>query len=106
MTIDAILQNLSSRVLKGESIPSSEWLRQSFNLNVLIMAQVELLESLRQKVALKKLEVLKGQQKRNVSEADLTIEATDEYRIMRVEEEKLDQIKEFIRIAKKNADNF
>ncbi len=109
MTVDDILQELCKKVESGQSIPRDTWIGYAFKLNALILNQAELLESIRQQVALNKLEALNRQieakEKRNVSMAELEVEATDEYRKMRIEETKFEQIKEFIRIAKKNSDN-
>lgn len=102
MNIDEILQNLSNRVAKGENIPSDVWLDYAFRLNALILTVAESLEDKRQKVAKLKLEALKEQVKRNVAAAEMVVETLPEFKEMKMEEAKLDQIKEFIRIAKLN----
>lgn len=103
--IDVILQKLAERVKRGESIPQGEWIEYAFTLNALILDLAGSLEDKRQIVALKKIEALKGQEKKNVSLAELEVSATNEYKLMKLEEAKLDQVKEFIRIAKLNAHN-
>lgn len=105
MTVDEILKKLSARVEEGKYLPKDDWLRVAFDLNALYLPEIERLEALRQKVALNKLEVYKGQSKRNVAAVNLEVESTDDYRNLRIQEAKVEQIKEFIRIAKRNTDN-
>ena len=105
MTTDEILTKLSARVAEGKYLPKDDWLRVAFDLNVLYLGEIEALESQRQEVAIKKLSLLKSQEKRNVAAVNLEIEASEEYKKMRIQEAKVEQIKEFIRIAKRNTDN-
>lgn len=105
VTTDTIINWAKERVENRKPISRDEWLEMSFKLNVLILSAIEQLEELRQNVAIRKLDVMKGQEKRNVAAADLEIEATNEFKEMRIAEAKVEQIKEFIRIAKKNSDN-
>ncbi len=64
------------------------------------------MEDMRQGVAQKKLDIMKGQEKRNVAAVDLEVQASDEYRLMRLQEHKVDRVEEFIRLAKKNSKDF
>ena len=104
ITADTVL-NWARQQVEDKNMPSREvWLDIAFRLNLLKIEEAQLLNKMRQAVALKKLGVMKAQEKKNVSAADLEVEATDEYRFMKDQEAKLDAIEEFVRIAKKNSD--
>lgn len=106
VTSDTILTYLKEAVEAKRMLNPEMWLDAAFKLNILLGDEHLVLEELRQDVAKKKLDVMKGQEKRNVSAADLEIEASDEYRMMKLQEHKTDRIEEFIRLAKKNASNY
>jgi hypothetical protein len=104
VTTDTILNWLKERVESKASIPQDIWLDSSFKLNLLLDDEEHQMEVMRQEVAKGKLDILRNQEKRNVAAAEMETEATDEYRLMREQEHRVDRIKEFIRIAKKNAE--
>jgi hypothetical protein len=104
ITTDLILRWLTEQVESKRMIPREVWLDASFKLNLLLGDEVHEAEMLRQTIAQNKLAILQGQEKRNVAAAELEIEASDEYRFMREQDAKVDRIKEFIRIAKKNVE--
>jgi len=104
VTVDLILGWLKEQVESRKSIQKDVWLDASFKLNLLLDDEEHFMEGMRQEVAQRKLDILKAQQKKNVASAEAEIEATDEYRLMREQEHKVERIKEFIRIAKKNAE--
>lgn len=104
VTSDVILNWLKERVEKKEIISRDEWLDVAFKLNLLRIDEAGLYNSMRQEVAKKKLEIMRGQDKKNVAAAEIEIETTDEYRKLRDQEDKIYSIDEFIRIAKKNSD--
>jgi len=104
VTSDLILGYLKELVESKKPIPREVWLEVAFKLNLLRTDESQLLNKMRQAVAIKKLAILKSQEKRNVSAAELEVETTDECRFMRDQEEKLYSVDEFVRIAKKNAD--
>ena|SRR3990167_1780693 len=106
VTSDLILDYLKSLVESKKVVPREEWLNCAFKLNLLRLDESKLLNQMRQTVAIKKHEIMKTQEKRNVAAADVEIEASEEYRFMRDQEAKLDVVEEFVRIAKKNADLF
>lgn len=101
---DVILGFLKDLVESKKSIPRELWLEAAFKLNLLRIDEAQTYNKMRQNVAQKKLEILRGQDKKNVTAADVEIEATDEYRFMRDQEDKIYSIDEFVRVAKKNAD--
>lgn len=106
VSTDLILGWLTEQVRRRRKLPEEIWLDASFKLNLLSEADEHEMEVMRQGVAQKKLEILKVQEKRNVAAADLEIEATDDYRLMREQEHKVERIKEFVRIAKINGNKF
>ena len=101
---DTILGYLKELVESKKSIPREVWLECAFKLNLLRIDEAQLYNKMRQTVAQKKLEILKGQAKKNVAAADVEVEATNEYTFARDQEDKIWSIDEFIRIAKRNAD--
>lgn len=105
VTADLIIGWLKEQVESRKIISKEIWLDCAFKLNLLQPDEVHEAEILRQAVAQEKLKILKAQEKRNVAAAELEIEASDEYRFMREQENKVDRIEEFIRITKKNADS-
>lgn len=91
-------------LVDGGFSPREEWLSCAFRLNLLRIDEAELLNRMRQAVAKMKLDIFKKQEKRNVSACDLEAEASEEYRFMRDQEDKLYSIDQFIMIAKKNSE--
>ena len=104
VSVDLILSWLKEQVESHKLIPQSAWLDSAFKLNLLQPDEVHQLELMRQEIAKMKLEILKRQEKRNVAAAELEVEASDEYRFFREQENKVDRVEEHIRIAKKNSD--
>lgn len=102
---DTILNFLKQAVESNKTIPSELWLSTALKLNILLGDEHIDLENLRSIVSNKKLEIMKTQEKRNVAAAELEIEASDDYRVMRIQEHRVDRIEEFIRLAKKQASN-
>ncbi len=103
-TADTILEWVIKCVENKKEIDRNLWLEIAFRLNVLRIQEAILYNKMRQAVAIKKMEILKSQSKRNVAAADAEIETTDEYKFMRDQEDKIYSIDEFVRIAKKSAD--
>lgn len=101
---DLILGYLKQLVESKKPVPRETWLDCAFKLNLLRIDEAQLFNKMRQAVAAKKFTLLKGQEKRNVAAVEVEVEATDEYRFMRDQEDKLYSIDEFIRISKKSAD--
>lgn len=105
VTADTILNALKLLVESRQIISKDQWLGYAFDLNLVRIDEARLLHQMEQEVAKTKLEILKAQEKKNVAAADLEIEATDAYRFMRDQEDKLWSVDEFIRIAKKNSES-
>ena len=104
INVDTILGWLKVQVESKKIIPKEVWLDSAFKLNLLQPDEVHLLEVMRQDVAKMKLELYQKQEKKNVAAVEMEVEASDEYRLMREQENKVDRIEEHIRIAKKNSD--
>ena len=104
ITTDFILKTLKEMVESKMPISREAWLDTAFKLNLLRIDEAQLFNRMNQQVAQRKLEIYKGQEKRNVAATELEIEASDEYRFLKDQEDKLYSIDEFIRIAKKNSD--
>lgn len=100
-SIDTILEWFSATVQAKQPIPPTKWVEAGEFLNVLIGTENDKLTELEQKVAIEKLELMKGSQ--SVAEAKMKIEATDIYREAKRQKNKISQIVEFIRLAKLHA---
>lgn len=103
-TSDSILGKLKEMVESRKPIARELWLEAAFDLVLLRIDEAQLLNKMRQAVAQRKFAILKLQDKRNVAACDAEVEATDEYRYMRDQEDKLYAVDEFIRVAKKSSD--
>lgn len=103
VTADSILEFFSTAVENRKQLNPEFWLNAAMRLNICLIDEEKKLQDLRQKVAEMKLKYLDAMDKRNVSEAELRVEVTDEYREMKNQQSKCDRIEEFILLAKKNA---
>jgi hypothetical protein len=104
ITADTILSYLKDQVESKRMLNPKAWLESAFKLTVLSADEHEKLEDMRMLLAQRKLEILKGQEKRNVAAAELEVEASKEFRDMKIQEHKCNQIEEMVKLAKKNAD--
>jgi hypothetical protein len=103
-TADTILNWVKEQIESKKIVSRELWVEIAFKLTFLRIDEAQLYNKMRQAVAKKKLEILKGQEKKNVAAADIEIESTDEYRFCRDQEDKIYSLDEFVRIAKKSAD--
>jgi hypothetical protein len=103
VTTDLILGWLKETVENKLPISPHTWVDAALKLNVLVGDEHDKLFNLQQQVAQIKLTFLKEDEKKNVSAAKMRTEASDTYREMRMQEGKIKQIEEFIRIAKLQA---
>ena len=105
ITADFILETMAEKVRNKEAqFDAQFWLDSGQKLNLLLGEEQDLLFTLQQEVAKLKLMYFESQEKRNVSEAKMRVEASEEYRKMRIQEAKCKRIEEFIRLAKKCVD--
>ena len=102
-TCDSIISWFENAVRNKEVISPYLFLDAAVSLNVLLGGEDEKLFELEQKVALMKLAELEKQERTNVSEAKLRVEASVEYKQMRMQKAKIDRIVEFVRLAKVHA---
>lgn len=103
VTADIILDWMQNAVAARKSMAPDFWLDCAMKLNILLSDEHDLLEKLRRIVAEKKLDILRNQQKKNVAAAELIVEASADYKDMKLQEHKVDRVEEFIRLAKINA---
>lgn len=103
VTADTILSYFSTAVENRKQLNPDFWLDSALKLNICLIDEEKKLQDLRQSVAEMKLKYLDAMDKRNVSEAELRVEATDEYREMKNQESKVGRIEEFVRLAKLNS---
>lgn len=106
VTTDTILDWLKEKVESRQTIPNDAWLDAGFKLNLLLSSEHLELENRRALVSNLKLKIYQGQEKKNVAACDMEIEASEEYRQLRLQEHRVGRIEEFIKLAKKNASNY
>ena len=98
VTTQTTLAYLQDQVEQKIQMSPSTWIDASLKLAVLVGDENDKLFYLQQKVAQLRVDYMeKGE---NVSKAKALVEATDEYREAHIQKAKIDQIFEFIRIAK------
>jgi len=85
---------------KGHALDPELWLDAVEKLAVLLGDEEAKLYDLQQKVAEKKLELYNQLEKPTVSKAEMEVEATDLYKEYSKQKAKINQIEEFIRLAK------
>lgn len=100
ITTDTIVEYLKNAVEQKLPIPPTVWLDSAVKLNLLLADEQEELFNLQQKVAQLKIDFLQDDDKRNVSKAKMMVEASDDFRLMKSQQAKIDRIIEFIRLAK------
>lgn len=101
-TTDSILEFLNNAVTEKQPLSPHYWVEAAKYLNVLIGDENAKLFRLKQEVSKEKIRLLEEECK-SVAEAKLRIEATDIYREAKVQEAKIEQITEYIRLAKLQA---
>lgn len=106
VTADNILDSIREIIKDGRKIPQDKWLSAAFSLNTLIMDEVEKLENLRVDVNKLTNGIRKHPDCKSLAQAKLEASTSDLYRDMKIQEAKVEQIKQFIMIAKQNASNY
>lgn len=99
-TVDTIISSLREKVENREVVYPSWWIEAAEMLNLLLEDEQNALFDLEQKIAQKRASILESQTKRNVSEAKLIVEASDDFKNMRKLEAKIKRVQEQIKIAK------
>ncbi len=100
VTIEVILSTLQEWVANKRNVDAKLWVEKAQELNIFLFDEYDKLAEAQQKVAALKIMSLDAQEKKNVSEATLRVEASDEYKEMRKLENKIKNVEEMIRIAK------
>jgi hypothetical protein len=105
ISVDTILESMKEKVEnKQAQFDADFWLECAMKLNLLLGDEQDKLFEYQQKVANLKIMWLEGQEKKNVSEAKMRVDASEEYKEMRKQEAKIKRCEEFVRVAKKMAD--
>ncbi len=101
VTVDTILDFIKGRMEEKKADFDTEfWMKAAMTLTILLPDEIGKLYDKQKEVSQMKINLLERQAKRNVSEANMIIEATDIYRDMRKQESRIKQIEEIVRIAK------
>ncbi len=103
---DTILNWLKGMIESKKPIPHEAWIDAGFKLVILLEDEHLEMENLRAIVAGKKLKIYQSQEKKNVAACDMEIEAEESYRNMRLQEHRVARIEEYIKLCKKNANQF
>lgn len=101
VSTDLILEWLKKAVQERRPIDPHTWVEASLKMNVLISDEHAKLYDLQQEVA--KLKMLRIESGDSVARAKVYVETTEEYKNMKKQEAKIEQIQENIRISKLQA---
>lgn len=101
VTTDLILSTLKQWVETKTVVDAHTWVEASLKLNILISDEHDKLFKLEQEVAQMKVHYIEDG--KSVAYAKTKVEATDLYRLMRIQRAKIEQIEEAIKIAKVQA---
>lgn len=101
--IDNLITKVKNYLATGGKVSSmgtERWEDFGLSLGMCLGDEHDKLTDLEQEVAQMKLAELQKQEKRNVSEAELIVSATDKYKEMRRQKLKVEQVEELIRLIK------
>ena len=101
--METVLRDLGELITNKVPLGPEKWLEAAQYLNFFLEDETNLLFTLEQEVAKKKVELIEADPKKNVSRATVMVEATDEYKKAQMQRARIEQIKEFILISKKQA---
>ena len=104
ITATLIFEKMQDFVERKIPVAREAWLEVAFKLDVLRLDEARLYNKMRQAVARGKTELYKSQEKKNVAAVEMETESTEEYRLMKDQEDLIYSVDELIRIAKKSAD--
>ena len=97
-TCESIIKYFYKKVQNKEIIPPEDWINGSQMANVLVGDETDKLFDLQQEVNILKREAIKSGD--SVAKAKTVVESTDEYKEYCKQKAKIDQVTEFVRIAK------
>ena len=100
ITADTILQWFKSAVEEKKILDPDLWLDAAHKLVIFLGDEEMKLYELQQGVAELKLKFYEEMEKPMVASAEMKVEATDEFKEYKKQNAKINQIEEFIRIAK------
>ena len=100
ITSDTILQWFKSAVEEKQVLNPDLWIDAAHKLVVFLGDEEMKLYELQQQVAEKKLEFYNAMDKPQVAAAEMQVEATDIFKEYKQQKAKINQIEEFVRIAK------
>ena len=104
ITAEFILSTLKEMVESKKFISQDEWINVAAKLTLLRIDESRKLNRMNQEVSRKKLDIKQSQDKVNISAIELEIQATDEYRAAKDQEDLLYSLDEFVRVAKRASD--
>jgi hypothetical protein len=97
-SIETIMAWMTTTVQSKQSIPPAQFVEAAQYLVILMSNETNKLYELEQKVAQMKVDLLKEHDK--VNKVNLIVNATDEYKQMKIQQAKVKNIEETIRVAK------
>jgi len=100
ITASTILEWFKSAVEEKKILDPDLWLSAAHKLVIFLGDEEMKLYELQQKVAEKKLEFYNAMEKPQVAAAEMKVEATDIFKEYKQQKAKINQIEEFVRIAK------
>lgn len=103
ITARTITTALANAFSNRKEVSKEKLLDAAMKLSVLALDEVAKLTEMEMNLARKKVEMLESQEKRNVSEVELRIEATEEHRDMKRQKAFVDSIEEMIHTARLSA---
>ena len=104
VTLESIIEGLKAKIQEGGMPDPKYWLDEAFKMTVLTADANAELARLEQRVAEMKLAYMTSQDEVNVSAVRIQIEATDEYRDVKIKRALVRSVEEMIRVAKKLSD--
>ena len=103
ITARTIVNALSKAFSDKRSVSKETLLDGAMKLSVLALDEIEKLVKMKQGLAQLKVDMMGGQEKRNISEIEIRVEAVDEYLEMKKQEAFVKQIDEIVKVAKLSA---
>ena len=101
-TTDSVLEKLKELVETKAQVSPEQWIDAALYLEILKLDEQDILLALEMSASRKLLET--KEKDMSVAEAKMIWKATHEYEVWQQQKRKLDEIQEFVRIAKKQAE--
>lgn len=98
ITVDIILDTIQEWVENKQPIDATTWLDAALKLNILVADNQKTYWDIHQKVAQRKVVLIENGAK--IGTANAKIEASDDYKAMKMEEAKIERVAEFVRLSK------